>query len=94
MLKVMGKFGGILIVGAVWFQKDPFGCSVKNNLSVCKGEGLRGRGESDKNGRRESSYKQTNKNDLFQDLNLRERRHWVREIWRVWSVQDLVCDRW
>lgn len=44
-------------------------CNMKNNLSVCKGsEGLSGRKESDKNGRRENSY---NENPtLFPDLNL------------------------
>lgn len=48
-------------------QKDPFGCSTKNNL--------RGRGESDKNeGGKTGTNKQTNKQklSLFAGLNLRE----------------------
>lgn len=66
LLEVMGNFWRTLSIGEAWFPKDPFACSLKNDLSVCKDrQALGGRGEADKNGRRENSYKQTNKQTTF-----------------------------
>ena len=70
----MGNFGRILSIGAVWFQKEPFGCGMKNKLRVRKGEEeLEGRRESDKSGRRKNI---TNKQkwSLFLDPKLKKEK--------------------
>ena len=82
----MGNFGRILSIGAVWFQKEPFGCGMKNKLRVRKGEEeLEGRRESDKSGRRKNI---TNKQkwSLFLDPKLKKEKTLDSR-----DMKDVVC---
>lgn len=96
LLKVMGNFGKILSIGAAWFQKDPLGCIIKNNLSMCMGgEGLGGeRRQTRMEGGRTVTRKEKAISILRPELKGREGIGFRRgEGWRVYKTWCVMrCD--